>query len=77
MLRCGRIGGTLLIAAGLLGWVASPAEAAVHVEGQVEAGGDAVAGAMVSLWAASGERAGAAGAGRRPTLTDASSFRLT
>jgi hypothetical protein len=45
----------LLIAAGLLGWVISPAEAAVHVEGQVQAGGGAVAGSAVSLWAASAD----------------------
>ena len=57
MLASGRKGGmiTLLIAAGLLGWVTSPAEAAVHVEGQVQAGGRAVAGSTVSLWAASAD----------------------
>ena len=57
MLACGRKGGivTLLIAAGLLGWVTGPAEAAVHVEGQIQAGGGAVAGSTVSLWAASAE----------------------
>ena len=50
-----RAGGTfvLLIVAGLLGWVSSPAEAAVRIEGQVQAGGKAVAGSTVSLWAAS------------------------
>ncbi len=55
MLGCGRKGGivTLLIAAGLLGWVTGPAEAAVRVEGQVQAGGGVVAGSTVSLWAAS------------------------
>jgi hypothetical protein len=55
MLICGRAGGTfvLLITAGLLGWVSSPAEAAVRIEGQVQAGGKAVAGSTVSLWAAS------------------------
>jgi hypothetical protein len=53
----GRKGGivTLLIAAGLLGWIAGPAEAAVHVEGQVQAGGGAVSGSTVSLWAASAD----------------------
>jgi hypothetical protein len=57
MLACGRKGGivTLLIAAGLLGWLTGPAEAAVRVEGQVQAGGGAVAGSTVSLWAASAE----------------------
>jgi streptogramin lyase len=45
----------LLIAAGLRGWVISPAEAAVHVEGQVQAGGGAVIGSTVSLWAASAD----------------------
>ena len=57
MLTCGRNGGmvTLLIAAGLLGWVTGPADAAVHVEGQVQAGGGAVVGSAVSLWAASTE----------------------
>ena len=44
---------TLLIAAGLLGWVTGPSEAAVRVEGQVQAGGGAVSGSTVSLWAAS------------------------
>ena len=55
MLTCRRAGGTfvLLIVAGLLGWVSSPAEAAVRIEGQVQAGGKAVAGSTVSLWAAS------------------------
>src|ERR1700739_528081 len=45
----------LLIVAALLGWVTSPAEAAVHIEGQVQAGGGAVAGSTVSLWAARAE----------------------
>jgi hypothetical protein len=55
MLAPGRKGGmvTLLIVAALLGWVASAAEAAVHVEGQVQAGGGPVAGSTVTLWAAS------------------------
>ena len=54
MLMCGRKGGTvrLLFAAGLLGWVISSAEADVRVEGQVLAGGGAVAGSTVSLWSA-------------------------
>ncbi len=45
----------LLIAAGLLSWVASPAEAAVHVEGLVQAGGGPVAQSSVTLWAASAD----------------------
>jgi hypothetical protein len=55
MLTCRGAGGTfvLLIVAGVLGWVSSPAEAAVRIEGQVQAGGKAVAGSTVSLWAAS------------------------
>ncbi len=55
MLAPGRKGGivTLLIVAALLGCVASAAEAAVHVEGQVQAGGGPVAGSTVTLWAAS------------------------
>ena len=54
MLAYRRKGGivTLLFAAGLLGCAASAAEAAVRVEGQVQAGGGAVAGSTVSLWAA-------------------------
>jgi hypothetical protein len=57
MPTCGRKGAivTLLIAAGWLGWVIGPAAAAVHVEGQVQAGGGAVAGSTVSLWAASAD----------------------
>ncbi len=57
MLTCGRKGGivTLLIAAGLLGWVTGPSEAAMHVEGQVQAGGGAVSGSTVSFWAASAD----------------------
>jgi len=55
MVACTRKGGiiTLLIAGALLGWVAGPAEAAVHVEGQVQAGGGPVAQSTVTLWAAS------------------------
>ena len=43
---------TLLFAVGSLGFAASAAEAAVRVEGQVQAGGGPVAGSTVSLWAA-------------------------
>jgi hypothetical protein len=55
MRGCGRKVGTatLLLAAGLLCWVINPAEAAVHVEGQVQAGGRLVVGSTVTLWAAS------------------------
>jgi streptogramin lyase len=42
-----------LIAAAFFGWTSSPVEAAVQIEGQVQAGGGAVAGSTVSLWAAS------------------------
>jgi hypothetical protein len=43
----------VLMAVGLLGWASGPAVAATRIEGQVQAGGDAVAGSTVSLWAAS------------------------
>ena len=43
----------MMAATVLLGWVLSPAEAATRIEGQVQAGGGAVAGSTVSLWAAS------------------------
>ena len=54
MFRCGRNGGVaaLLVAAGLLSLVSGSAEAALRVEGQVQAGGGAVAGSAVALWAA-------------------------
>ena len=45
----------LLMALGLLGWVSGPAAAAVRIEGQVQAGGGAVARSTVSLWSASGD----------------------
>lgn len=50
-------GGVLvaLMAMALLGWVSCPAEAAMRIEGQVQAGGAAVAGSTVSLWAASAD----------------------
>jgi len=44
-----------LMAMALLGWVSSLAEAAMRIEGQVQAGGAAVAGSTVSLWAASAD----------------------
>jgi hypothetical protein len=55
MLSPGRKGGivTLLIVATLLGCVASAVEAAIHVEGQVQAAGGPVIGSTVTLWAAS------------------------
>ena len=37
----------------LLGWASSPAGAAVHIDGQVQAGGAPVAHSTVTLWAAS------------------------
>jgi hypothetical protein len=42
----------MLMAFGLLGWACGPAVAAVRIEGQVQVGGDGVAGSTVSLWAA-------------------------
>jgi hypothetical protein len=55
MFRYGRNGGVaaLLVLVGLAGLVSASAEAALRVEGQVQAGGGAVAGATVALWAAS------------------------
>ncbi len=43
----------MMAAIALLGWISSPAVAAMRIEGQVQAGGSAVAGAAVSLFAAS------------------------
>ena len=43
----------ILIAVGLLGLASVPAEAAVNIEGQVQAGGGALAGSAVTLFAAS------------------------
>jgi len=58
MLMCGRKGAIVapLTAAGLLGWISNPAEAAVQVEGQVQAGGGVVAGSAASLSGAIHER---------------------
>ncbi len=39
---------------GLLGLVSGTADAAVRIQGQVQAGGGAVAGSTVTLWAGSG-----------------------
>ena len=44
---------TVVVGLGVSGFVISPAEAAVNIEGQVEAGGGSVAGSTVTLWAAS------------------------
>jgi hypothetical protein len=41
----------LLLATGLIGGAISPAEAAAHIDGQVQAGGGPVAGSTVTLWA--------------------------
>jgi len=49
--KCGTA--AVVIAAGLLAGIAVPAEAAVRIEGQVKAGGGAVAGSTVTLLAAS------------------------
>jgi hypothetical protein len=43
----------MLLTAGLLGCVCGPAAAAVHIEGQVQAGGGPLASSTVTLWAAS------------------------
>jgi streptogramin lyase len=45
----------VVIAAGLLGWISNPAEAAVRIDGQVQAGRGAVNGSTVTLWAASAD----------------------
>jgi hypothetical protein len=45
----------LLMALALLSWASEPAVAAVHIEGQVEAGGGPVAHSAVTLWAASSD----------------------
>jgi hypothetical protein len=42
----------MLLAVGLLGVAFDPAAAAVRIEGQVQAGGGAVTGSTVTLWAA-------------------------
>jgi len=44
-----------LMAVALLVWVSGPAAAALRIEGQVQAGGGAVAGSTVTLWAASAD----------------------
>ena len=44
----------LLAAASIIVIAASPAAAAIRIEGQVQAGGGPVAGATVTLWAGSG-----------------------
>ena len=43
----------MLLTGGMLGWTCSPAAAAVHIEGQVQAGGGPLANSTVTLWAAS------------------------
>ena len=56
---------------GLLGLVSGTADAAVRIQGQVQAGGGAVAGSTVTLWAGSGsepKQAGASENGRRREL---------
>ena len=45
----------LLAAASIIAIAASPAAAAVHFDGKVQAGGGSVAGATVTLWAGSGD----------------------
>src|SRR5262245_59258497 len=55
---------TLLLALGLLAYECSPTEAAVRIEGQVQAGGGGIANSSVTLWAA--------GAGEPKQLAQAS-----
>jgi hypothetical protein len=43
----------VIMAVGMLGWACGPAAAAMRIEGQVQAGGGAVARSTVILWAAS------------------------
>jgi hypothetical protein len=43
----------MLLTGGMLGWTCGPAAAAVHIEGQVQAGGGPLASSTVTLWAAS------------------------
>ncbi len=45
----------ILSAVGLVGWASSAIAAGVRIEGQVQAGGGAIAGSTVSLWAASSD----------------------
>src|SRR5271167_3331989 len=44
--------GVILVMCGLLGWASSPASAAVHIEGQVQAGGGPLANSTITLWEA-------------------------
>ncbi len=49
----GKAGMALVLATcGLLGWACNPAAAAVHIEGQVQAGGGPLANSTVTLWEA-------------------------
>ena len=40
----------VLATCGLLSWACNPAAAAVHIEGQVQAGGGPLANSTVTLW---------------------------
>ena len=53
MHRQHKAGMTMLMTVGLLGWATGSAAAAVHIDGQVQAGGGPVAQSIVTLWAAS------------------------
>ena len=44
--------GAILATCGLFGWACNPAAAAVHIQGQVQAGGGPLANSTVTLWAA-------------------------
>ena len=53
MIETGKAGMALVLATcGLAGWACNLAAAAVHIEGQVQAGGGPLANSVVTLWAA-------------------------
>jgi hypothetical protein len=53
VIETGKAGMAVVLATcGLLGWVYDPAAAAVHIEGQVQAGGGPLANSTVTLWEA-------------------------
>ena len=52
MIETGKTSILVLATCGLLGWACNPAAAAVHIEGQVQAGGGPLANSTVTLWEA-------------------------
>ena len=53
MIETGKAGIAVVLATcGLLGWACNPAAAAVHIQGQVQAGGGPLANSTVTLWEA-------------------------